>query len=440
MRDLVVSGMFLVMIVYAVPRPWAGILVWSWLGYMNPHRLAYGFAFTFPFAAITAGVILLGMLLSSEPKKLPLTRETLTLMLFMAWFTFTTFFALNPESAWHGWDRSFKIELMILVTTMVMRERHRLHLLTWVIVLSLGFYGVKGGLVAIASGGTKMVQGPSDSFISGNNEIALAMVMIIPLMRYLQLQAENRRVYQGLLAAQILTVLAVLCTYSRAGFLAVTVVLFLMALKSRKRLVYSALIVTTIALLISFMPDQWSQRMGTIKTYQQDASAMGRINAWHFAYNLASDKPITGGGFGVFTRELFHKYAPDPLDHHDAHSIYFQLLAEQGYPGLFIFLVLGVFSWRSASWTLRHAARLPNMLWASDLAAMCQVSFAGYAVGGAFAGLAYFDLPYHLMAIVVLCKALVRDAEYQEELEPESVAETRGSELDLSEEGAAHAV
>jgi probable O-glycosylation ligase (exosortase A-associated) len=407
--------MFLAMIIYAIPRPWAGILVWSWLGYMNPHRLAYGFVYTFPFAAITVGVILLGMIFTSEPKRLPLTRETLTLMLFMAWFTFTTFFALNPEGAWPGWNRSFKIELMILVTMMVMRERRRLHLLVWAIVLSLGFYGVKGGIYGILSGGSKRVEGPPDSFIAGNNEIALALVMIIPLMRYLQLQTEDRRVYRGLIAGQVLTVFAILCTYSRAGFLAITAVLLLIALKSRKRVEYTALIIISAGLLIKFMPDEWSQRMGTIKTYEQDSSAMGRINAWHFAYNLASDHPITGGGFAVFTRDLFHKYAPDPLDHHDAHSIYFQLLAEQGYPGLGIFLLLGLFSWGSASWTIRHAANLPEMVWASDLCGMCQVSLAGYAVGGAFAGLAYFDLPYHLMAMIVLCKALVREAERQAE-------------------------
>ena len=53
------------------------------------------------------------------------------------------------------------------------------------------------------------------------------------------------------------------------------------------------------------------------------------------------------------------------------------------------------------------------MIWAGDLAAMCQVGLAGYAVGGAFAGLAYFDLPYHLMAIIILCKSIVRHAEIE---------------------------
>lgn len=409
MRDIVVTAIFAVAIAYALRRPWAGVLVWSWLGYMNPHRLAYGFAYTFPFAAVTAAVILVAMIFSNEPKRLPWTRETVLLGLFVLWFTFTTFLALNQKRAWSGWDRSLKIELMIFVTMMVMRERKRLHLLAWVIVVSLGVFGVKGGLMAIVTGGSKMVQGPTDSFIAGNNEIALALVMVIPLMRYLQLQTGRAWVYRGLLAAQILTVLAVLCTYSRAGFLALSAVLLMMALKSRKKLLYSGMLAVSIVLLISFMPAQWSDRMHTIQTYRQDASAMGRINAWRFALNLASDHPLTGGGFNVFTWELFHKYAPDPNDHHDAHSIYFQVLAEQGYPGLILFLTLGFCTWRTGTWVVRHAGGLDSMLWAADLAAMCQVSLVGYIVGGAFAGLAYFDLPYHIMAMLVLCKALILD-------------------------------
>jgi len=72
------------------------------------------------------------------------------------------------------------------------------------------------------------------------------------------------------------------------------------------------------------MPDAWMQRMGTIKTYEQDGSAMGRINAWHFAFNLALDRPIVGGGFETFQPDLFLKYAPEPENYHDSHSIYFE--------------------------------------------------------------------------------------------------------------------
>ena len=48
------------------------------------------------------------------------------------------------------------------------------------------------------------------------------------------------------------------------------------------------------------------------------------------------------------------------------------------------------------------------MYWASRVAQLTQVSLIGYAVGGLFLGLAYFDLPYHLMAIMILTKEYVR--------------------------------
>ena len=82
------------------------------------------------------------------------------------------------------------------------------------------------------------------------------------------------------------------------------------------------------------IPEKWHERMSTIGTYQEDRSAMGRVNAWHFAFNLASERPLTGGGFSAFTNDLFIRYAPDPFDVHDAHSIYFEVLGEHGFLAL----------------------------------------------------------------------------------------------------------
>jgi probable O-glycosylation ligase (exosortase A-associated) len=409
-RDLILTLVFLALIIPAIKRPWLCILIWAWFSYMNPHRLCWGFAATFPFAAITAGVTVAALFISGEPKRIPWTRETLLLMLFVLWMSFTTLFALNPQGAWPYWNQTIKIQFMTFLTLMAMTSRWSLQALVWVIVLSLGYFGVKGGIFAVLTGGNYMVQGPEDTFIGGNNEIALALVMVLPLMRYLQLVSENKKLRMALGAAQALTATAVLATYSRAGFLALAVVGLLLLLKSRRKIVLGLAVAAIIPLLLAFMPQKWFDRMHTINKYEQDASAMGRINAWGFAWNLASDRPITGGGFKAFTRELFHTYAPDPDNHHDAHSIYFQVLAEQGFPGLIMFLGLGCLTWRTGSWVTRHTKELPDLQWAGDLSAMTQVSMAGYAVGGAFASLAYFDLPYHLLAIVVLCKTFVKQA------------------------------
>src|ERR1019366_7510918 len=128
-----------------------------------------------------------------------------------------------------------------------------LQALVWVIVLSLGYFGVKGGIFAVLTGGNYMVQGPEDTFIGGNNEIALALVMVLPLMRYLQLVSENKKLRMALGAAQALTATAVLATYSRAGFLALAVVGLLLLLKSRRKIVLGLAVAAIIPLLLAFM-------------------------------------------------------------------------------------------------------------------------------------------------------------------------------------------
>ena len=146
--------------------------------------------------------------------------------------------------------------------------------------------------------------------------------------------------------------------------------------------------------------------MSTVQTYEQDKSAMGRINAWTMAFNLAKDRPF-GAGFDSFQPYLFKLYAPDPDDVHDSHSIYFQMMGHHGFVGLALFLLLGLMTWRTASWIIRHGRRVPEHRWAADLAAMVQVSLVGYATAGAFLGVAYFDLYYALITVVVLTKMVM---------------------------------
>jgi O-antigen ligase len=114
-----------------------------------------------------------------------------------------------------------------------------------------------------------------------------------------------------------------------------------------------------------------------------------------------------GGGLRTFTPELFLEYAPDPGRFHDAHSIFFEVLAEQGYVGLLLFLVMGLATLLLASRTIRMARAREDLGWAALLAGMLQVSLVGYVVGGLFLGLAYFDLPYSLLGLVVATHGVV---------------------------------
>jgi probable O-glycosylation ligase (exosortase A-associated) len=375
---------------------------------MNPHTLGWGFAASFPFAAIIAAATLLSLLITKEPKNLPLTPVSCAFIAFVLWMNVSTVFALQPDIVGTQWKKVMKIMLMVFVPLMLIKTKEHVQLLIWVIVISIGFYGVKGGIFTIVSGGDFRVWGPGNTFIGGNNEIALALIIVIPLMHYLQTISENKCLRHALTAAMLLCALAALGSYSRGALLAIAAIGGFFLLKSSKKLAMCMLLLMSIPLLIAFMPEKWMDRMGSISNYEQDGSAMGRINAWIMAFNLAKDRPLVGGGFEVSDIHIFQRYAPIPNDVHAAHSIYFQALGEHGFVGLAFYLLLGFLTWRSGSWIIRNTAGRDDLKWAHGLASMLQVSMIGFAVGGAFLSLLYFDVPYYVMVAMVVTRLVVQ--------------------------------
>jgi len=275
-----------------------------------------------------------------------------------------------------------------------------------VIALSLGFYGVKGGIFTAATGGGYHVRGPPGTFIDGNNEIGLALAMTIPLLYFLARHAKQRVLRPGFLIAVALTAAAALGTQSRGALLGLGAMTAFLWLKSRNKFLTHIAIAAVAAVALPMMPEAWWTRMSTIQTYEQDASAVGRINAWMMAANLAAHR-ITGGGFECFLEPTFWLYAPDPTNVHDSHSIYFQVLGHHGYIGLVMFLLLIAFTWFSASSVIRATKKDPEKRWLRDLMAMTQVSLIAYITAGAFLGLGYFDYFYNIVLIVAVAKVLV---------------------------------
>lgn len=408
MRDYGLTAFIGILLPFVFKRPWLGVLLWTWIGMMSPHRLTWGFAYSMPFAAVVGVVTLIAVLMSKEPKRFPFTPVTVTLLLLVLWMNITSLFAIDDTGyTYVQWDKVMKIQLFLAVTMLVMTTIERVEWLVWVATLSIAFFGVKGGLFTLTSGGGSMVLGPSGSFIEGNTEISLAITMAVPLLRYLQMQSSNRLLRWGLGIAMVLCAVAVLGSYSRGGLLAVAAMGGFLWLKSRNKVVTGIAFAMLIPVLLTAMPEKWFERMSTIKTYEQDGSAMGRINAWQMAFNLAKDRPLTGGGFGAFTDEAFLRWAPNPGDVHDAHSIWFQMLGEQGFVGLGLFVLFWILSWRLAKGIIRDSRTHPDRRWAADLAAMIQVSMIGYWVGGSFLGLGYWDMPYVLVVILVMTRLVI---------------------------------
>jgi putative inorganic carbon (HCO3(-)) transporter len=406
MRDIFVTILVFCSLPLIFKRPYWGPAVWIWISVMNPHAQGWGFARSFPFAAIIAATMLLSMLVYKGDKKLPLVPVTAVFICFMLLMCLTSVFAIHPDLVYPQWNKVMKIFGMTLVVMMLMKERKHIEMAVWSIVISLGYYGVKGGIFTIKSGGADRVWGPSGTFIEGNNEVALALIMVIPLMFYLMKITTNRWGRYAFMASMGLCAFASLGSYSRGALLAIAAMGAFLWLKSKEKLTVGLVLALLVPVMLLAMPQQWHARMDSIGEYKEDESAMGRVNAWYMATNLAMDRPL-GGGFEIYDAGVFARYAPVPEDVHAAHSVYFQVLGEHGFLGLFLYLALGFLTWRTGSWVIKNSRLDPELKWAAELVPLLQVSMLGFAVGGAFLSLAYFDVPYFIMAAMVATRLVV---------------------------------
>lgn len=413
MRDFLVTGVIFALLPACFFSPWIGVLVWSWIGYMNPHRLTWSFAYTMPFAQMVAIATLSGLLFTKDRMPLPRRREVYLLLTLWGVFLASTFNALHPDPAWEQLTKVSKILLMTFVTLLLFQDRRKLRVLFYVIALSIGFFGLKGGIWAVATGGANSVLGPPGSFIEGNTDLGLALNMVLPILLLLS-RDERRPWLRYLLRATFgFSIIAVLFTYSRGAVLGLAVVLPLMLLKSRIRLAIIPLALVAVLfgkpLIESVMPAPWLERMGTIGTPEEDASASMRLNAWRVAYLLALDHPLLGAGFRPFSPEVYLRYSPDERwnDNQDAHSIYLQVLAEHGFTGLALYGGLILSTLASLRQIVRRSRRDPGERWLGDAARTLEVSLAGFLVSGAFLSISYFDLFFHVIAMTTILRLLL---------------------------------
>jgi probable O-glycosylation ligase (exosortase A-associated) len=410
MRSLLVLILVYGSVPLALAIPHVGVLVWSWVSYMSPHRLTWGIAYSAPLLDALAGATLIGWLISKEPKKITWHPIIVLLAIYVAWYTIATIFAYNQAEAWPRWTETMKIQLFTFVSLGLMLSKNRLHALLWVIVISLGFFGMKGGLFTVLSGGSQHVWGPPGSFIADNNQLALALVMTLPMMRYLQMNAPFKWISWAMGGAMGLTIMSIFGSQSRGALLALSGMMVFMILKSRQRGLMILFALFALAIGVSFMPDSWRNRMSTIESYEQDSSAMGRLAVWEFAWYVALERPLIGGGPNVFIHKpTVDRMRPKLVPHYTIrapHSIWFEVLGASGFVGLFLFIAIGCTAFFSARRLEKRIGDRADLKWARDLAMMFQVSLVGYAINGTFLNLSRFDLYYHFLVIYVIAHTL----------------------------------
>lgn len=401
MRDIFVTLVVLGSLPYILKRPYIGILVWAWLSYMNPHRFTWGFAYDAPFAQIVAITLLLALLFNREKRTFPFSATTVIWLTLIAWMGVTTIFAYFPDAAFTQYTKILKIQFLTFLTLLLITDQEKLDKLLWVIACSLGFFSVKGGLFTILTGGQWRVYGPSGSYIEENNALALATLMVIPLMVYLFTISKHTWIRLFTACAVALSFASVLGSQSRGALLAIGCVLIFFWLKTRTKFLSGIAIVVFAVVGWNFMPESWHQRMDTIQHYEEDASAMGRIDAWTHSIRVANDN-ITGAGMQAWRPEIFARYGTNAELVVAAHSIYFSMLGDHGWIGLSLFILILFLTWRKLAWIIKVTANQASEKNTNLLARMLQISLVAYMSGGAFLSLAYFDLPWHIIAFVVL--------------------------------------
>lgn len=411
MRDLLFAAMMAGLIPLAMMRPFVGVLVWCWISFLNPHRDLWGFGYSAPWAQMIFLATLVGCVVAREPKRLPVNALTILFVVLALHFTVTTLFGLGePTGAWAKWDKTMKVIAGLLLTAALLTDRHRIHALIWLMAISMGYYGIRGGLFTIVTGGSWHVLGPVETMIRDNNHVGTALLISIPLMNYLRMHSKHRIVRLGLIAAMVLTLFAALGTQSRGAFLALAAVTVVLWLRSRQKVLFGAMMAAVLAGAITFMPDSWVERMESIRTYEEDPSATTRLRLWEVSFLLAADRPLIGSGFrGPYTRSAVDTVAPGGPAR-AVHSIWFETMGEHGFLGFALWLGLTITGVWFTIRLVRLARAHPELAWAGDLGRMAQVSIVAYCVGGTFLSLAYWDYYWTLLVALGATYAVARQS------------------------------
>jgi probable O-glycosylation ligase (exosortase A-associated) len=418
LRDVVLLIVLIGLVPLCAIRPWIGILAWCWIAFMVPHGLTWGFARTLPIAMAVGGATLLGWVLTKDRKPIPRTWTVLLLLLLVAHFTLTTILAFDQDQAWGKWEWVTKALLMCFVTMSLFQDRARLRWLYVVTALSLGFYGLKGGLWVLRTGGGERVFGPDMSFFGDNNTLGLALCMILPLLLYLSREEPRRWLKSIMRITFFFTIIAIVFTYSRGALLGLLVILAVLIWRSPWRLRFAAGLLIGTLVAAPLLPDRLWERIQSIGEQEsaetRDTSVQGRFQAWNTAWNAALDHPFLGAGFrALWNKDIWLTYydGPEILAIRDAHSLYFEVLAEHGFVGLGLYFSVVA----STLLTLRRIRKRwrghPEHGYLASYAEMTNLSLYPYLVAGAFVGVAYFDLYFTLVAASVMLRALSDEAE-----------------------------
>jgi len=420
MRDLLILVILPLLVYATLSRPAIGLGLWLWSSAFNINQLVYGIASSITYSKLFAGLTIISFLLCNKKSKIHIEKITIFIILFFFIATLSNFFAIGDmDYAWERWTLYFKVVIFYIFAIAIINKKIHFDFIIWILILSIGSMAATEGLKFIVSGGGYKFDSLK-GIVGDNNFFGVMIVTIIPLTYYIITQTKHRLIKMGGYGLLFLIVMGVIASYSRGAFLGLIIIGIFSWKSSKRKFLWLFLLLTIISTIVFFMPEEWLSRMNTIESADTDSSFMGRIIAWKLSMLIAMDN-FLGGGFKAlenlsvwfYYSQYFDKLDfiptsyPDQIKFHASHSIYFQVLGNHGFLGLFLFLSILFTAYLKLLKLTRLALVNDLEEWIIILSKMLKISLITYCISGAAVNVAYFDFLYAILAMIVALDAKV---------------------------------
>ena len=405
MRDVIFLGFLAAALALAVRYPFTALMSWAWFTLATPQMATY-YANAMPLNLLIAAITVAAFFFHNEYKRARFDTLSVLLILFALWLMVSQIQSLDPENSATPYDRFLKIIFFILLCAQVTTDRLRFHALLWVLVIIMGFYGAKGGAYTLLTLGRNNYFGLPNTILYDNNHMGISLATTLPMFLYLYGQVAGKWVRRGILFVFIMSIIAIIGTFSRGALVALLVFAGFMWLRSKRKMLYLLLALIMAVPATMLVPERWVNRMETISTATEDDSFMGRVDAWIINYKLALEHPLTGVGLRNSYEEHIARQVDLTRTPRAAHSIYFEILGGTGFVGLFIYLsLLAVAFLKAASaYTKYQHARFGQ--WRSSFGYYAQISLAVFAIGGASVSMEMWEGYLLIIALIASLKRI----------------------------------
>jgi len=401
-------------------RPFVWVLSYLYIDILGPQKIGWALTPLFPISLIAFCAAFAGWILADPKKGARFTLRQAIMVALLLYCGWTTMNADFPVEALVKWDWVWKALVFAIFLPLTLTTRLRIEGAALIMVLTAGAIIISAGMkTALGGGGYESLY----FFVNDNSgmyessTLSTVAIAIIPLIlwftRHGTVFAPDWRVKWFAYALIFACLLVPIGTEARTGLVALGV-LGLLALRDVKRR-FAFLFAGAALVMVAapFLPQSYYERMGLIAGHEEDQSASTRVAVWTWTLDYAAENPL-GGGFDAYRGNSFKyrmpvKQGPDgsmAVEYVDVvdkgrayHSAVFEMLGEQGWPGLALWLWLHALGlWQMERIRRRWRGRTGEReQWQAPLASALQLAQIVYLVGSLFQGIAY--QPFILMLV-----------------------------------------